>query len=651
MISRMPVTRQFVVLALFGVALTITAIGLCLTRSRDLAFDAKRGEIQHEAEEGASIIRHFVQREQSGEMARQDAQRQAVEAVGAIRFQGVNYVAVVNFDGTALSNANKDLIGKNIGGLKDTRGHYFVREQIDTAKSGTPGFVDFLWTKIGETTPKLKIAYTIGIPEWQWDVSVGDFADDLDATLIHGVVQLMEIFVPLFLTYLAVVYFMRRGLRALLGSLADTMRCLARGDLDAEVPSSARRDEIGHMAAALGTFRQAAIDKQGLEDEVRAASGRMDAERVAREQDRAVAARDQAAVVEALASGLEKLSDGDLTFRLADGFSPEYEKLRNDFNVAVGKLQGTFQTIAANTQSIHSGSGEITSASDDLSRRTEQQAASLEETAAALDEITATVRKTADGTRHAQSVVAAAKSEAETSGDVVQEAVQAMGAIEQSSSHIGQIIGVIDEIAFQTNLLALNAGVEAARAGDAGRGFAVVASEVRGLAQRSAAAAKEIKGLIALSTGHVASGVKLVGETGRALGRIMTQVTDLNGVVTEIASSAAEQASGLAQVNIAVNQMDQVTQQNAAMVEQTTAASHSLAREAEELSSLIDRFRVAEAGDGPDDRAAERVDQAALPPKPRPKKAAVPASGRRKMGGTIGNLALKSPAEAEWEEF
>jgi methyl-accepting chemotaxis protein len=234
----------------------------------------------------------------------------------------------------------------------------------------------------------------------------------------------------------------------------------------------------------------------------------------------------------------------------------------------------------------------MSQASDDLSRRTEQQAATLEQTAAALDEVTATVKKTASGAAEANTLVNETRANAEHSGDVVRAAVGAMGQIEGSSKQISQIIGVIDEIAFQTNLLALNAGVEAARAGDAGRGFAVVASEVRALAQRSADAAKEIKQLISASSSQVESGVKLVGETGEALKRIGERVGQVSLLVKEIAASAQEQATALSEVNTAVNQMDQVTQQNAAMVEQSTAACHNLARESEELTRLVAKFRV-----------------------------------------------------------
>ncbi len=323
-----------------------------------------------------------------------------------------------------------------------------------------------------------------------------------------------------------------------------------------------------------------------------AAVAEADAQRASSETLKAQAEEVRRQVVETIACGLSSLSRGDLTVRLEKPFEAEYETLRADFNAATAGLEETMKVVSTTSQAIRSGSDEITHAADDLSRRTEQQAASLEETAAALDEITVTVRKTAEGAIHARNVVGKAKSDAEKSGVVVRDAVSAMSGIEKSSKQIGQIIGVIDEIAFQTNLLALNAGVEAARAGDAGRGFAVVASEVRALAQRSAEAAKEIKALISASGQQVASGVDLVGEAGRTLERIAGQVADITTVVHEIAASAQEQATALNQVNTAINQMDQVTQQNAAMVEQTTAASHALAAETEELSRLMGRFKV-----------------------------------------------------------
>jgi methyl-accepting chemotaxis protein len=318
------------------------------------------------------------------------------------------------------------------------------------------------------------------------------------------------------------------------------------------------------------------------------------AEEARLESERAAEERTQELVVGSIGVGLSKLADGDLSHRLDQDLPPAYRPLQNNLNDASAKLQDAMQVIAVNSEAMASGAAEISQAADDLSRRTEQQAATLEETAAALDQITATVKRTAEGAAQANQAVDTARGDAERSGEVVRQAVSAMTEIEKFSVQIGQIIGVIDEIAFQTNLLALNAGVEAARAGDAGKGFAVVASEVRALAQRSAEAAKEIKTLISTSSGQVKQGAALVGQTGAALERIVGQVAEISGLVSEIAASAHEQSTGLAEVNTAVNQMDQVTQQNAAMVEQSTAASHRLAQEAQELQRLLGRFQISQ---------------------------------------------------------
>jgi methyl-accepting chemotaxis protein len=429
-----------------------------------------------------------------------------------------------------------------------------------------------------------------------------------------------------------------RAINGPVAAMIGFMRRLIGGDTGFDVAAVSRKDEFGEMGRAVVAFRDAAIEKTRLENEAVAQRAAADAERARNEAEKAREAEEDRVAITALGEGLAAMANGNLTHRFTAEVAPKALRLKEDFNSAIAQLQDAMGVVVTNVSAIRSGAGEISQAADDLSRRTEQQAASLEETAAALDEITATVNRTASGARQASDTVKAAKGDAETSGMIVRDAVEAMGAIEKSAQEISQIIGVIDEIAFQTNLLALNAGVEAARAGDAGRGFAVVASEVRALAQRSAEAAKEIKVLISASTNQVNSGVSLVGQTGQALERIVGRVAEIDGLVSEIAASALEQATGLQQVNTAVNQMDQVTQQNAAMVEQSTAASHSLSQEAESLSASVSRFQIG--------AAATPVRTAPRPSAHRPV-TALKTVGR-------GGAALKpmaAPAEDGWEEF
>ncbi|KQW31163.1 chemotaxis protein [Rhizobium sp. Root274] len=347
--------------------------------------------------------------------------------------------------------------------------------------------------------------------------------------------------------------------------------------------------------------------------------------------------------VDALADALNAMSEGDMTQTIDKPFLPTLDKLRIDFNETSSKLRNTLQSILGNAGEIASASQQIQSASSELAKRTEQQAASVEETAAALEEITTTVSDSSHRAQEAGELVRKTKDNAEHSGNVVGNAVEAMSRIEKSSSEISNIIGVIDEIAFQTNLLALNAGVEAARAGEAGKGFAVVAQEVRELAQRSAKAAKEIKELINASNAHVKEGVALVGTTGKALQEIVSQVIEVDVNVVAIVEGSKEQSTGLKEINTAVNTIDQGTQQNAAMVEETTAASHSLAREAEELFRLLGQFNIGAAG------AQTRTVPAAASQRSRPQPSPARQMTAKVAQAFHGNAALKSGGS--WEEF
>jgi len=422
--------------------------------------------------------------------------------------------------------------------------------------------------------------------------------------------------------------------------LGASMGLVADGQLDTEIVLARNNDEIGDMGKALEVFRQSAIANRRLEEEAVEGRKRAEAERIAmQEKAEADAAERLRVATSGLAAGLKRLAAGDLAFQIDEIFAPDFEPLRHDFNQSVAQLATTLSDISNAISTLDNGTREIAAGTDDLSKRTEQQAASLEETAAALDEITVNVANSSKRTEEARSVAGQANHAAAQSAEVVSYAEEAMRKIEESAQQISNIIGVIDEIAFQTNLLALNAGVEAARAGEAGKGFAVVAQEVRELAQRSAQAAKEIKELIHNSSTEVDNGVKLVRDAGSALKTISGFIIEINTHMESIATSAKEQSVGLAEVNTAVNAMDQTTQQNAAMVEESNAASNTLATEAVRLRDLVGRFRLAGM---PAAKAASG--QAA-----RPQASPARALGRKVAAAFSGNAALDT--RAEWQEF
>ncbi len=464
-------------------------------------------------------------------------------------------------------------------------------------------------------------------------------ADQLNAEVSAARQRMQQIgFLSLLIVLAAPVFVWLMVTRPLNRVTGITQR-LAAGDLSEIEGTERYKGEIGKLTNALQVFREGSLERQRMQEEEKARQAdlneaerksekqkrdaevaaqkakelrereereREEQERVreeelrrAAEEEREARAEEQEVVVSQLASSLKSLSVGDLTHTIETEFPGEYETLRQDYNEAVSNLADLIGRIGLSAEVIDSSSAEIAASSLDLSRRTENSAATLEETAAALSQMTSSVSSAAEGASDAFSTVEVVKRDTEASRTVMHDAVSAMSEIEGSSRDISKIVEVIDSIAFQTNLLALNAGVEAARAGEAGRGFAVVASEVRILAHRCSEAALQIGTLITQSTDHVEKGVSLIDQTNHALSTILEGITNVSQNVSEIAVSAKEQSGGIGEINSAVEQLDQTTQQNAAMFEETTAASQSLTEEAGKLARIVSSFRIPGASDIP----------------------------------------------------
>ncbi len=596
---------KIIVAASFTMLFFALGYGTYVTREEMLA--QKRAEIESVVQTAGTIVRGYVDRAASGQITAEEAKAGALRAIADIKFDRSNYAFVFTYDSEMIYHPNKKLQGRSLLNDADPAISAFAREISRAAKEGG-GFAFYNFAKPGESAPTRKFSYIYDVPEWGWAIGAGLWVDDVDKTLLGVGEHLAVGLVPMAVVLLALVLVMTRNINGLLNSLAARMMAIAGGDLAVDIEGGERSDEIGAMARALEIFKTTAIEKQRMtrareaEQREREASDRAAAETHEAETQVQAEARRMAEqraienerdiVMSSIGAGLARLAAHDLTFRLTARLPEAYAKLQADFNLAASELEQAMARVVEGAHAIGAMSGEIAGGADDLAQRTEHQAATIEETAAAMEELTATVRNSAEGASRAAEIVRRTMGDAEQSGVVMGEAVAAMGGIARSSHDIGKVVDLIEEIAFQTNLLALNASVEAARAGEAGRGFAVVAAEVRALSGRSAEAAKEINGLISSSSAQVEQGVALVGRTGGALERMIGQVQEINTLIADMATASREQAITLTEVGKAVASLDQTTQKNAGLVEETSVATQTLSAKGDELLALVGAFTI-----------------------------------------------------------
>jgi methyl-accepting chemotaxis protein len=593
------ISLQLIVL-IGGLMAAFAAATYFQVRSSTATIYQQRYELlRTQVETALSVLKDYNDRAVAGEFTVEEAKTRAYDMLNKMRFEPDGYFFGYDYDVVMVFHPTSKDVGKSNKGKPDANGFAYRDELVRLGQLGG-GFVEFIGPKPGkdpEDRSYPKASYGKAFEPWKVVIVTGLYTDDLKAEIRASVIKTISWSAGIFVLALVAAFFVIRNITGPLKAIHDALEAVADENVSIAIPHTDMSNEIGMMAQATKSLQDKVRERHALAARQEEQQRELDGERSQNAEAQLAEARQQAHVVSTIGQSLEQLAHGDLTVRCAD-LGPKYAGLRDNFNDALARLEEAMARVNLKGNDIAVSKEEIRRASGELATRTERQAANLEETSAALDELTVAVRQTADGAREAASRVGTVSAEARQSDEIVTRAINAMSGIEQSSAEITKIIGVIDEIAFQTNLLALNAGVEAARAGESGKGFAVVAQEVRELAQRSAAAAKEIKDQIARSSQQVEQGVQLVGQAGEALKRISDQIASANDIVSKISHSAQEQDTTLRSISSSMNQLDQATQQNAAMAEETTASAEVLANDTGDLLNLIRSFKTSQTGSG-----------------------------------------------------